>query len=165
MTPLLLSDIETAVRAGWCPGTFPSDARTTWNPGNPARGQCGITALVVHDLLGGDLMCGEVHVNGERTDFHWWNRLGMGVEIDLTREQFRSDEVVTSGVVVPRPPGPPRRLNEEYERLRDRVMERLRPSAPADPRDGSPGHGRARPPEPRKSAGDVENPWPAPSQG
>ncbi len=126
MTPLLLSDIEAALRSSWGPDTSPSDERTRWDAGNPARGQCGVTALVVHDLLGGDLLRGEVHVDGERTDYHWWNRLGMGVEIDLTREQFRPDEVVTPGVVVPRPPGPPRRLNEEYERLRGRVLAELR---------------------------------------
>jgi hypothetical protein len=43
---------------------------------------------VVHDRLGGELVRGEVHVDGERVDFHWWNRLPDGSEVDLTREQF-----------------------------------------------------------------------------
>jgi len=31
-----------------------------WHPGNPARGQCGTTALVVREVLGGDLIHGRV---------------------------------------------------------------------------------------------------------
>jgi hypothetical protein len=82
--------------------------------------------MVLNDLLGGELIRGEVHVNGERTDYHWWNRLGMGVEIDLTREQFRPEETVTNGVVIPRQPVASwRRLREEYELLHGRVTEKL----------------------------------------
>jgi hypothetical protein len=81
-----LADIERAIRPSWGPDTFPSDAdNPIWIPANPARGQCGVTALVIHDLLGGDLVRGEVHVGGERVDFHWWNLLPGGVELDLTR--------------------------------------------------------------------------------
>ena len=46
----------------------------------------------------------------------------MGIEIDLTREQFSSEEIVTGGVVVPRKPVTSwRRLRAEYEILRSRV--------------------------------------------
>ncbi len=82
--------------------------------------------MVLNDLLGGELIRGEVHVDGERVDYHWWNRLGMGLEIDLTREQFAPEEIVTGGIVIPRPPASEwRRLREEYELLRDRVLEKL----------------------------------------
>jgi hypothetical protein len=82
--------------------------------------------MVVNDLMGGELIRGEVRVDGERTDYHWLNRLGMGVEIDLTREQFGPEEIVTAGVVVPRTPAASwRRLREEYELLRSRVLENL----------------------------------------
>lgn len=54
-----------------------------WTPENPAWGQCAVTALLVQDLLGGDLL---------RTTnagiSHYWNRLPDGVELDLTRGQF-----------------------------------------------------------------------------
>ncbi|MFI8191534.1 hypothetical protein ACIF8T_22395 [Streptomyces sp. NPDC085946] len=126
MTPLLLTDIERAVRGSWTAETCTPEYRSRWTEDNPARDQCGVTALVVNDLLGGELIRGEVHVDGERVDYHWWNRLGRGVEIDLTREQFGPEEIVTGGVVVPRPPdGELRRLREEYELLRDRVLEKL----------------------------------------
>ncbi|MFJ8865789.1 hypothetical protein ACIRD6_08485 [Streptomyces sp. NPDC102473] len=125
MEPLLLTDIEAAVRRSWGADTTTPAHRPRWDPGNPARDQCGVTALVVNDLLGGDLIRGEVRVDGERVDFHWWNRLGMGVEIDLTREQFGAHEIVSGGVVVERP-AEIVRLREEYELLSARVLERLR---------------------------------------
>lgn len=91
-----------------------------------------MTALVLNDLLGGELVRGEVHVAGERVDYHWWNRLGMSVEIDLTREQFRREETITAAVVVPRPPiAQWRRHRAQYELLRDRVVERLGRQQPA----------------------------------
>ncbi|ARQ70806.1 YunG family protein [Streptomyces marincola] len=123
-TPLLLADIERAVRASWGADTCTPGFGAQWTPDNPARDQCHVTAMVLNDLLGGDLLRGEVRVAGQRTDFHWWNRLGMGVEIDLTREQFAPDEIVTEGVVIPRPPTIVR-LRAEYELLRDRVLQRL----------------------------------------
>ncbi|MBV2357282.1 hypothetical protein KUM39_23385 [Streptomyces sp. J2-1] len=126
MTPLLLTDIERAVRSSWSAETCTPEFRSRWSPDNPARDQCGVTAMLLNDLLGGELIRGEVHVNGERVDYHWWNRLGMDLEIDLTREQFGPEETVTGGVVIPRPPVTEwRRLREEYELLRDRVMEKL----------------------------------------
>ncbi|GAA3013181.1 YunG family protein [Streptomyces fulvorobeus] len=125
MEPLLLADLEAAIRSSWDADTTTPVHRPRWNPDNPARDQCGVTAMVVNDLLGGELIRGEVRVGGVRTDFHWWNRLGMGIEIDLTREQFGPEEIVTGGTVVPRPPEIAR-LREEYELLRGRVLERLR---------------------------------------
>ncbi|THA76508.1 hypothetical protein E6R60_12965 [Streptomyces sp. A0642] len=124
MKPLLLADIEAAVRSSWGADTTTPEHRPHWTPDHPARDQCGVTALVLHDLLGGELIRGEVHVDGVRTDFHWWNRLGPGTDIDLTREQFAAEEIVSGGTVIPRPPRIVR-LREEYELLRDRVLERL----------------------------------------
>ncbi|MFJ2112445.1 hypothetical protein ACIOEX_11225 [Streptomyces sp. NPDC087850] len=124
MTPLLLKDIESAIRESWAADTCTPESRPRWSPENPARDQCGVTAMVLNDLLGGELIRGEVQVDGERTDYHWWNRLGMGVEIDLTREQFRPEEIVVGGIIVPRPPTFTR-LKEEYDILHDRVLKNL----------------------------------------
>ncbi|WP_459708806.1 YunG family protein [Actinophytocola sp. KF-1] len=117
-----LTDVEHACRASWGVDTCDPVDRAEWHPGNPARGQCGVTALVLHDLFGGELVLGEVRVAGERTGVHWWNRFGAGLEVDLTRDQFRQDEEVVGGQVVERPPGPPKRCRAEYELLRDRVL-------------------------------------------
>ena len=71
-------------------------------------------------------MRGEVRLNGERVDFHWWNRLPSGVEIDLTREQFHPEEVITDGVAITRPPNAAmKRLQAEYDLLRQRVFDAL----------------------------------------
>jgi hypothetical protein len=56
-----LADIETVIRSSWSEKTCdPVDLRE-WSPETPARGQCGVTALVVQDLLGGELLVAEVH--------------------------------------------------------------------------------------------------------
>ncbi|MGW2182781.1 YunG family protein [Streptomyces sp. NPDC001732] len=124
MTPKNISDLERAIRRSWGADTTTPDHRQDWTPDNPARDQCGVTALVVHDLLGGALIRGEVHVDGERVDYHWWNRLGMGIEVDLTREQFGPHETVVGGDVIERP-AEIVRLREEYELLRGRVLAEL----------------------------------------
>jgi hypothetical protein len=124
MHPMTLTDLERAIRDGWGADTCDPVDRPDWHPGNPARGQCGVTAFVLNDLLGGDLVLGEVHVAGERTGVHYWNSFA-GVEVDLTREQFRADESVVGGQVLPRPQGQPRRCLAEYELLRTRVMAAL----------------------------------------
>lgn len=139
MTPLLLTDIERAVRSSWSAETCTPEFRSHWSMDNPARDQCVVTTLVLNDLLGGELIRGQVHVHGERVDYHWWNRLSMGIEIDLTREQFEPQEIVSGGVVVPRPPVTEwRRLRGEYELLRDRVMDKLNQQRATTPRGVSP---------------------------
>lgn len=76
------------------------DASTSYNPSswskdNPALGQCAVTALVVNDLEGGQIISGTV--NGFE---HYWNLLPSGKEKDLTREQFRDiAEVTITGMV------------------------------------------------------------------
>jgi hypothetical protein len=54
-----------------------------WTESLPSRGQCAVTALVVQDYLGGDLLRATV----EGTS-HYWNRLPDGQIVDLSREQF-----------------------------------------------------------------------------
>lgn len=81
-----------------------------------------MTALVVQDLLGGDLILAEVHVDGVKDGNHYWNRLPDGKEVDLTADQFLPGEVIVNPRVVYRPPDAPRRFREQYERLRDRVL-------------------------------------------
>lgn len=133
MTPFLLTDIDRAVRSSWSAMTCTPEYRDRWTRENPARDQCGVTAMLLNDLLGGELIRGEVLVDGERVDYHWWNRLGLGIEIDLTREQFGPQEKITEGIVVPRPPESEwRRLRTEYELLRAAVLAKLSgPPAPA----------------------------------
>ena len=126
MRELPLADVEPAVRAAWCLQTCDDADVADWSPATPARGQCGATALTVHDLLGGELLVAEVcHPDGSRQGYHYWNRLPGGVEVDLTREQFAPHEVVQEPRVVERPPGLPHRCAAQYLRLRASVCAAL----------------------------------------
>jgi len=79
--------LEQAIRDSWSRDT--ADPDNEWSPRNPSCGQCDITSLVVHDLLGGRLLGADVFLDGERVEAHMWNRVGTGIEVDLTREQFK----------------------------------------------------------------------------
>ncbi|UGQ13264.1 hypothetical protein LO772_06505 [Yinghuangia sp. ASG 101] len=127
MPPWSLLDLDHALRVSWAVDTCSPDDVADWRVDNPARGHCDITALLVHDLFGGDLVVGEVYRDGVRHGHHWWNRLANGVELDLTREQFGHGETVDAARVVARPSGPRMRRREEYERLRARVAAHLGP--------------------------------------
>lgn len=119
-------DIEAAVRAAWARDTCDPVDADEWSPANPARGQCGTTALTINDLLGGELLVAEVlHADGSRQGVHWWNRLPDGTEMDLTREQFTSHEVIQQPRAMARPSEPPKRAAEQYLTLRHRVLHAL----------------------------------------
>ena len=118
-------ELRPYIRSAWGADTCYPDSRDEWTPENPARDQCGMTALVVHDVLGGDLVLGEVRVSGVKVGHHYWNRLPDGTEVDLTSDQFRPEEVVGGGRVVVRPPDAPHRHREQYELLRQRVLDAL----------------------------------------
>jgi 8-oxo-dGTP pyrophosphatase MutT (NUDIX family) len=118
-----LPSLHNALRAAWGPDTCDPSDIAHWHEGNPSHGQCGPTALVVHDVFGGELVLGEVHVGEEKQGFHWWNLLPDGTEIDLTRDQFGPDEVVTTLRTRVRPAGAPNRCQGQYELLRRRVLD------------------------------------------
>lgn len=73
-----------------------------------------ITALLLNDLIGRDLVVCEVHLGGEQHGFDWWNRLASGIEVDLTRKQFRRGQTLTSNRLVRRPVGRPAHRYREY---------------------------------------------------
>lgn len=57
---------------------------TLWKAENPALGQCGVTALVAQDILGGDILktpYGDI--------WHFYNLID-GQVIDFTESQFKS---------------------------------------------------------------------------
>jgi 8-oxo-dGTP pyrophosphatase MutT (NUDIX family) len=128
---LSIERLTAALVECWGPGTCDASDLPRWRADRPARGQCGPTALVVHDLLGGDLMRGEVWVADGRVGYHWWNRLPDGTEVDLTADQFDHTETVRSSGPVVRPDGPPRRCRGQYALLRHRVLARLDGAPPS----------------------------------
>jgi len=125
-SPPVPARVAAALRASWSRDTCDVADVTDWTPDRPSRGQCGATALVLHDLFGGDLLLAEVwQADGRLQGYHWWNRLPGGAEVDLTRDQFGPGETVHPPRVVVRPEGPPRRCRAQYELLRRRVLDRL----------------------------------------
>ena len=124
-----LTQLEQAIRDSW--GADTADEDNDWTPDNPSCGHCDVTALVVHDLLGGQLLGADVYLDRERVEAHMWNRLPSGIDVDLTREQFRRGELVGEPIVRHRTPAiaepthPRYHRYEKYLVLRERVRERL----------------------------------------
>ena len=109
------------------------DAQTAWIEDwvewNPARGQCGSTALVLQDLRGGTLITGVVQ-DGRNTQFvHHWNALPTATA-DLTWQQFGPGARILTCETVSRSEllRNPWFINQ-YHTLRDRVNVLLRARA------------------------------------
>jgi hypothetical protein len=85
----------------------------------------------VHDIFGGELLAAEVSRNGRHVEWHMWNRLPGGTEIDLTRDQFRDGEVIGAPTTRPRtseiarPDHPRYHRYQAYLLLAARVQQRL----------------------------------------
>ena len=121
-----LAEIEAAVRRCWSLETCDELDRATWSAANPSRGQCVATAFLLHDLIGGSLVLGEVRGrDGSPRGWHYWNRLPGGIDVDLTRGQFSDDEILAPGVVVDRPGEPFVPGGEHYALMRRRLLEEL----------------------------------------
>jgi hypothetical protein len=116
-----LGALEAAIRAAW--GVDTSDEPEDWSPDNPATGQCSVTARVVRDYLGGDILVAGVVRDGARVNRHAWNRLPSGLTIDLTREQFQNGETLEAPSVAERLLTD--RHPERYELLAARVRDAL----------------------------------------
>ena len=117
--------LDDALSRSWDLATCDPVDRDAWSLDNPARGQCGVTSLVVQDLVGGDLIMSEVlNPDGTRQGVQYWNRLG-ALDVDLTRRQFTDGEQIGPGRAVTRPAGEPRRCQEQYALLRRRVLHHL----------------------------------------
>jgi hypothetical protein len=82
------AELEKTIAKSWSRET--SDDPRRWSCDNPARGQCAVTALIVQDFFGGDLLHGYINWTP-----HYWNLLPNRFELDLTKNQFK--EVVFSG--------------------------------------------------------------------
>lgn len=118
-------NLLTAIRQAWCAATCYPPSRDQWTPENPALGQGAVTALLLQELLGGDVVYNSEHK-------HFWNRLEDGREIDMTLERFQgqfdstlpidrtcSREYMLEGIAATEA-----RTMERYQILKARVLER-----------------------------------------
>lgn len=84
-------ELKKLLKAAWSKET--SADPKNWTLKNPSWGQCAITALIVQDFLGGELVRTVVEPFGS----HYWNKLPNGKEKDFTRQQFPKGTRVPRG--------------------------------------------------------------------
>jgi len=116
-----LAELEAAIRASW--GRDTTEEPDVWTDDNPAWGNCAVTALVVRDYLGGELVIAGVVRDGTRVDRHVWNRLPSGLAVDLSRDQFRNGERYEAPVILSESLKPG--TEERYAILAARVRKEL----------------------------------------
>lgn len=61
------------------------ESSSKWRKDNPAKGQCGVTALVIHDLLGGEIMKTQLP-----DGWHFYNVMN-NKRYDFTASQFNEN--------------------------------------------------------------------------
>jgi len=74
-----IQSMEAALQASWS-----AASSNKYTPQNPALGQCGVTALVVNDIMGGEIL--KTRTNGM---WHFYNKIN-GTIIDFTQSQFHT---------------------------------------------------------------------------
>lgn len=71
------------LRQAWCKETAHPSYQKNWTEENPAYGQCAVTALIMQEIIGGDIY--ECTVNRKK---HFYNVAPDGRTYDFTQEQF-----------------------------------------------------------------------------
>ncbi len=89
------SELELALKNSWTKES--SSDPEKWTPNNPAWGQCAVTALVINDYLGGDIVWNNASLPDGREISHYFNNIG-GTEKDFTRIQFPTGTTIPSGI-------------------------------------------------------------------
>ena len=82
-----------AIKSSWSAETSVSKE---WSPDNKALGQCTVTACVLQDYLGGDILNTVATLPDGSTDSHYYNVIDDS-ELDLTRSQFPDGTTFTEG--------------------------------------------------------------------
>src|ERR1700689_2338790 len=104
-----IADLYERLRRSWS-----LETSRHWRHDNPAAGQCGVTALVVHDYIGGSVM--KTDVNGA---WHFYNFVN-GCRYDFSMSQFES-LIGYSDIPSNRSEALADTTPEQYEQLRSRV--------------------------------------------
>lgn len=89
-----ISELVLALHQSWSRET--SSDPDKWKQDNPAWGQCAVTALVVQDYLGGEIVWSDIETpRGHISHYH--NKIGSS-ELDFTRCQFPEWFTIDPGV-------------------------------------------------------------------
>lgn len=80
-----IKQLRRKLEKAWCRDTCWH--KSDFNPECPSGGQCFVTAMIIQDIFGGELIQGIVQqIDGKIS--HYWNKLPNGKEFDLTSDQF-----------------------------------------------------------------------------
>jgi hypothetical protein len=112
-----MEELKKALESSWTRQTCYGPFRHVWNNQCKAVGQCYSTALIVQDILGGELVKGK----DSQGRSHYWNKVD-GVVIDFTRDQYPDDEIFSELRLVQRKDCP---HDERYVFLKEKVMRHL----------------------------------------
>jgi hypothetical protein len=91
------SELEQALQSSWCRETCSPSSQPQWSPENPAWGQCAVTALVVQDYRGGDMVWATAFLPDDRQISHYFNLIN-GEEKDYTRQQYPVGTKIPLGI-------------------------------------------------------------------
>lgn len=101
---------------------------TEWNKLKPSLGQCAVTALIINDYFGGEIVWAEVLLpNGQKIS-HYFNFID-GKEVDFTCSQFPDGTQIPKGIKKKKDFNTPREFllsndntKKRYELLKKRVQ-------------------------------------------
>lgn len=106
-----LAALQSALERAWS-----IETSSRWLPENPARGQCSVTALLIKDLLGGDIA--KTDVGGA---WHFYNL------VDGKRHDFTASQFSTAVSYADLPSGKAEALSDtsdvQYRILRNRLSQ------------------------------------------
>lgn len=94
MNKINLQILEKALQNSWSAETSSSD---DWNIDNPTVGQCAVTACIVQDYLGGDIVNSIVTLPSGKEVSHYLNLVN-GRYIDLTSQQFTEGAIFSNPI-------------------------------------------------------------------
>lgn len=115
--------LKQQLRQAWCRESAAISCQLYWTTGNPALGQCAVTALIVQDVLGGEIVCSSID---DDSPDHYFNRLPDGRELDLTLEMFPAGtrfppgEAVDRSYILTSEPAKRAKMPERYAILKKR---------------------------------------------
>jgi hypothetical protein len=119
------SELVKAIESSWCAET--SNNPEKWTKENTSYGQCAVTALVLNDFVGGDIIRCMVKLSDNTKVSHYFNYF-QGFYYDLTRKQF--DSTVGFDLTNNQTRTKEELLNNEstkqrYELLKQKTLEKL----------------------------------------
>ena len=89
------SKLELVLRNSWTRES--SSDPEIWNSDNPAWGQCAVTALIVNDYLGGEIVWANAILPDGREISPYFNKIE-GIEKDYTKVQFPAGTTIPLGI-------------------------------------------------------------------